>query len=101
MKEKEEYKVRFQSFNCIVEVLEYPNGRKALELIDAKTGELVLVATTNLPNVPMASDEVAIKNYSENEGVLDVLIKAQIISQPQRYEQNGYITAPICKLLIK
>ncbi len=101
MKEKEEYKVRFQSFNCIVEVLEYTNGRKALELIDAKTGELVLVATTNLPHAQMDADEVAIKNYSENEGVLDVLIKAQIISQPQRYEQNGYITAPICKLLIK
>lgn len=47
----------------------------------------------------LASDEVAIKNYSEGEGTLDILIRAGVISEPIRYITSGYIRIPVCKLL--
>jgi hypothetical protein len=47
----------------------------------------------------LESNEVAIKNYSENQGVLEVLIAANIISEPVRFIASGFIEAPICKLI--
>lgn len=91
--------VKFKKWICFIEMGTYPNGRKAIELVNAKNGEAVLVATINVPEVEINGDEVIIKNYTENEGVLDALIKSKVISNPIRTIQTGYITAPICKLL--
>jgi len=48
---------------------------------------------------PLKGDEVAIKNYSENEGILDELIKAGFVSEPVRYFQLAYAQFPICNIL--
>lgn len=91
--------VKFKKWICFVEMGTYSNGRKAIELIDAKNGEPVLVATINIPEINIGENEVIIKNYTENEGVLDALIKAKVISSPTRTIENGFISAPICKLI--
>ncbi|MES2566997.1 MAG: hypothetical protein V4565_09035 [Bacteroidota bacterium] len=91
--------VKFQKWICFIEMGIYPNGRKAIELINARSGEPVLVATINVPEICINEDEVIIKNYSENEGILDALIGAEIISRPVRIIQTGLIESPICKLL--
>lgn len=94
-----QHKVKFKSYNCVLEKLTYRNDRIALELFDEKNGEPVLVATVNIPNEFIETDEIIIKNYSENEGILETLIRASIISQPVRFAQNNQ-GMPICKLLI-
>ncbi|MES2515194.1 MAG: hypothetical protein V4580_13670 [Bacteroidota bacterium] len=91
--------VKFKRWICFVEMGAYPNDRKAIELINAKNGEPVLVATINVPEVIINEDEVIIKNYTENEGVLEALIKAKVVSNPIRTIQTGMVTVPICKLL--
>lgn len=91
--------VKFKKWICFVEMGTYPNDRKAIELINAKNGEPVLVATINVPEININENEVIIKNYSENEGVLEALMKSKVISSPLRTIQTGLITAPICKLL--
>ena len=45
-------------------------------------------------------DEVTIKDYSENEGIFEVLVENKIVSKPIRFEQTGYVRCPTCKLLI-
>jgi hypothetical protein len=91
--------VKFLGYRCEVLFGEYSNGRTAIELVIKKTGEPMTVASVNLPYHHMESDEVAIKNYSENQGVLEVLIAANIISEPVRFIASGFIEAPICKLI--
>jgi hypothetical protein len=91
--------VKFKKWICFIEMGTYSNGRKAIELINAKNGESVLVATINVPEILINENEVIIKNYTENEGVLDALIKAKVISTPVRTIQNEFISAPICKLI--
>jgi hypothetical protein len=91
--------VKFRKHVCTVEFSEYNNGRTAISLYEKDTGEPYCVATVNLPEVMLKEDEVIIKNYSENEGLLDVLIKAGIVSKPIRKEYTGYVTADVCKLL--
>lgn len=93
------HKVTFQKYKCVIEKLEYNNGRTALELVSIKNGEPILMATVNLPDEIIASDEVIIKNYSENEGVLNVLMLNGIVGTIERYADNNSMF-PICKLLI-
>ena len=56
----------------------------------------VAVATLNVNGLEL--DEVAIKNYSENEGVYDALLEAGVIFPKHRELSTGYVTVPVCKL---
>lgn len=93
-------KISFLSYDCKIVKGVYSNGRTAMELVDATDGEPVCTATVNIPETHIEKDEVIIKNYSENEGILDVLIEAGVISKPSRTIQTGYVEAHVCKLLI-
>jgi len=93
--------VGLYSYNCRVDFVNYrDNNRIALNLI-CDNGEDYACATVNLPMVPLEPDEVIIKDYSENEGVLDALVTAGYISMPLRYIQSGFVAMPVCKLLVK
>lgn len=78
----------------------YSNGRTAIFLRDAE-GWPLATATVNIPSIPIAEDEVIIKNYSENEGMYKCLRKAGIISEYIRIVRTGYVMCPVCKLLIR
>lgn len=73
------------------------NDRVALEL-SLEDGETWCIATVNMPEIALESDEVIIKTYSENEGVLECLMNANVISAPLRFVPAGYSQAPIVKL---
>jgi hypothetical protein len=100
------HKVNFLNHECIIYKEKYANNdRIALELVfeDPECGNQLMpmtTATINLPDEPCAADEVFIKDYSENEGLLEVLIEAGIISEPVDHVYSGFISAPKCKLLI-
>jgi hypothetical protein len=57
-----------------------------------------MTASVNVMNAN--PEEVAIKNYSENEGILDVLIANKIVSEPLRIVKQEFVEIPICKLLV-
>jgi hypothetical protein len=79
----------------------YINDRPVIQLISKKSGEPYLVATVNIPEIELESDEVLIKDYSENEGVLDFLEQNKIVEFTGNYIHQGWVDLPICKLLIK
>ena len=94
-------KIKFKEWDCILKKEMYQDGERiALVLVHEIDGDIVAFATTNLPDVPMDDDEVAIKDYAENEGMLKTLIDAGVISQPTAYFPQGFVDFPICKLLI-
>lgn len=46
-------------------------------------------------------DEVLIKNYSENHGILDVLLENDIIHKPHRFLSSGFVVAaPVVRIKI-
>jgi hypothetical protein len=55
--------------------------------------------SVNLAECPVSDDEVAIRDYSECEGTLAVLVAAGIVAPPHRHVQSGYVQIPICRLL--
>jgi len=75
-------------------------GRIALPLYALEDGSPVAVATLHMPALALAADEVIIKDYRENEGLLDTLVAAGLVSAPLRVVPSGYITLYICRCLL-
>lgn len=76
----------------------YANGQLALELLDPETGERVVMATVAVGN-KLPSGCVAIKNYSENEGMLEALIAAGLVKAPVDWIRSGFVAIPVCPLV--
>lgn len=87
--------IEFSGFNCVIDIDTYTNGGTAIRLIDADDG--MPVATASVWIRGLDEDEIAIKDYSENVGMLDTLVKSGIVTAPHR-EINGF---PIVKLTEK
>jgi hypothetical protein len=91
--------VRFADRDCVVEKSRYTNGRPALVLNDPRDGEQIAVATVNLPDVPAGPNEVFIKDYSENAGMLAALEAAGVVRATGDVARSGFVTIPRCELL--
>lgn len=92
-------RVQFRGWDCYaVPGKMYFNSRIAIPLQDPETGEPIATASVNIADddVPMEPNEVFIKDYSENEGMVDALIAAGIINpDPVKKIKNG-----ICRSII-
>ena len=86
---------------CTVEKAEYNNGRTALYLIHKQDRDLVAVVSVNLPEYPLKDDEIFIKDYSENYGIMEVLENAGIIEDTGQSAKSGFEMIPKVKLIWK
>lgn len=92
--------VNFKGWQCEVLLKEYYNKNKAIVLIDKYDKQLIATATVNIPEIQLEPDEVIIKDYSENEGMLKVLVDAGIVQPTGKKVTSGYVEMEICKLAI-
>ena len=76
-------------------------NRTCIELREAQNHEPILVASVNLEDAPLEPGEMLIKDYSENEGVLDFLVSNGIVGRPKRWFSSGWVTVPVVDLLVK
>ena len=104
--------VQFKDWRCNVHLEQYVDGGTAIILRNADMSvesdfvvypdtEDIAVATVKIPGIILPDNEVAIKDYSENEGMLKALILADIIAMPHRFVRQGFADIPISKLKIK
>lgn len=72
----------------------FPSGRVCLVSSGANL-------TLNLPqyNDDYSNEYVFVKDYSENEGVLQSLVDSDIVSGPVAFVRSCYVDIPVCKLL--
>lgn len=76
------------------------NLADALIGVDPETGERLWTATVNIPDAEPAEGCVWIKNYGENEGMIDALAQAGVIQFTGTFAQVGHEHAFECALLI-
>lgn len=86
------------NYNVIVKIGKYSNGRTAIHLDDINDGFPYATATVNIDDVLLADDEVLIKDYSENKGMLDFLIKNNIVTPTPNGVQSGFLWIPVAIL---
>ena len=75
----------------------YLNGQHCIKLYEKGT-ELLWAVASLAVGFSLQADEIAIKNYSENENILDTLLEAEVIHYPHRYISQGFVRIPICKI---
>jgi len=91
--------VKFLQYNCRVCITKYANDRIAIQLFDVEDNSSVATASINLPDIKLEKDEVIIKDYSENKGLLQVLLDAGIVEKTGKSANVGFVTVEICKLI--
>lgn len=91
-------KVIFLGEACSVKLGKYPNGRTAIELI-CEDGSPMATATINIPEIVLEPNEVILKTYSENEGMLEALREAGIVGAVIDSVQLSFNTVPIVEFL--
>ena len=94
------FKSKFGEYQLLATFGKYGNGQTAIKLIDEEDGMPFAVATVCVEDDLVKENEVAIKDYSENEGMLESLINAGMVEEPHAFVQSGFVKIPICKLLI-
>lgn len=86
----------------------YQDGTSAIQLVDAANGSPVAKASVNMRNTiddteysAIPQDNVFIKDYAENTGVVKTLVDAGIIALPKRkYTLSaGYNTVTLYKII--
>lgn len=90
-------KVNFNNEKCKVKIGLYANGRLAIQLVDDEYRPFA-TSTVNLPDKELEEGCVYIKDYSENEGMVEALKDAGIIEEVVDQEISGFVTIPECKL---
>ena len=100
MLEFTEMTVTFLNTPCRVQFERYRNGRLAILLRRTVDDMPMATATVNVPAVPLEDDQVLIKDYAENRGVLAALRKAGIVCPTNIRFRVGYAQAEVCRLLI-
>jgi hypothetical protein len=98
-------KVVYKGWNCDLNKSYYEHGKRvALCLVagedDECPGEPVATCSVNIPEEPLADGEILIKDYSENEGMVEFLESVGVVERTGRVVCSGYVTIPVCKLLI-
>jgi hypothetical protein len=90
--------VMFMGEECTIEWQEYAEGGVAMQLWceEGPMGK----ATVCVPGSGIAVDEVIIKDYAENQGMLKALVDAGVVSDTGKTVPCGYEVGHVCKLLV-
>lgn len=84
---------------CVPVFSRYRDNDRIAILLKTPQGEPVATATINQPDFDLEPDQVLIKNYAENESVLDTLVNAGIIEDTGLTVPVGHAVANVCRLL--
>ncbi len=76
----------------------YKQGRPSLMLLDAEDGCPYAHVTVNMPDVNLADDEIIVKDYSENTGMMEFLVENNIATPTGACIATGFVRMPIARL---
>lgn len=91
-------KMKYNDHDCILNFIEYADGHQGLELIDEESEfqEPYLTCSSNFEE--LKDDEIAIKNWSEGEGMYQFLLEKGVITKNHRVLFSGHVIVPVCKI---
>jgi hypothetical protein len=94
--------VRFNTYDCRLQWSRHAKSRRpAILLVNARApGDVIAVATMDLPEVDLAEGEVALQDFGPSAGVLEALTVAGAVSAPVRFIERDEQQIPICTLLV-
>lgn len=91
-------KTKYAEYNCFLSIGKYSNGRVAISLMDQESGMKIMTATVNLPDIDLNPGDAIIKDYSDNEGVLQFGIDNKLWEYNRQKVNSGFVQCHIVKL---
>ena len=95
--------VQFKDWRCRLYLASYSDGNTALSMYDTEDGSAITRVSLNLAPVEAELLEdralIYLKDYSENEGMLDLLVAEGIVERTGHTRQSGYIEAPLVRII--
>ena len=85
--------------NCEFKTGQYGNGNLALQVVSQDEGP-ICICTVN-PGEVVTHDAIAVKNYSENVGMVEILTEMGIIGRELYCIPSGSVSIPVHKLTEK
>ena len=82
--------VDFGEWKCNVLMERYEHDEMSLSLVDPTDYSRICRATSNLTDSCSASNEVLIKDYAENAGVLDALVDTGLLDDTGRAIESDH-----------
>lgn len=73
------------------------SGQIAICLVE-EDGCPLATATCSIKGAELEWGEVIIKDWSENNGMVDALVKAGVVEPSHRQIQTGFVQAKVCRL---
>jgi hypothetical protein len=95
--------VQFKDWRCRLYLASYSDGNTALSMYDTEDGSAITCVSINLAPVEAELLEdralIYLKDYSENEEMLDLLVAEGIVERTGHTRQSGYIEAPLVRII--
>ena len=95
--------VQFKDWRCRLYLASYSDGNTALSMYDTEDGSAITRVSLNLAPVEAELLEdralIYLKDYSENEEMLDLLVAEGIVERTGHTRQSGYIEAPLVRII--
>ena len=89
-------KTKYADNDYIVKTTTYRNGNLCLQLVSNQLDDYIKASVNT--DVILPADECMIKDYSENEGLLDELIRLGVVTKLGEYKL-GFVTLHHCKVM--
>jgi len=91
--------LKYKNYEVEFVINEYQvGGGMAIQMMDVHDGMPIAICTVNIKEVDLAEDEVLIKNYSENEGMLEWFKENGFVKEVVDYVDKNFVTIPKVKL---
>ena len=90
--------VTLNNIECNIQSRKYNSGRLFMTLNSILDNSQVARITLDIDDVPVIDNMIILKDYNENEGVYDALLKAGVIEQSERKVSVGNNYGLICFL---
>lgn len=99
MRTKETNAIRFKEWDCVLDKCKYAeNDNTAILLYGVDDYSPIATAIVNL-SISLPENQAYIKDYSENEGMLEALKKVGVVKKVIGCGSSGYIDMiPLCEL---
>ncbi len=91
--------IEFAGCNCHLRFDQYQKGNAIAIRLESDDCMPIATATVNIPEFPLQEGQCLIKDYAENEGILQALVEAGVV-QPVGTVPAGRARATLCKLLV-
>ena len=87
-----------QNYTCRMKPCRYENGNLAIRMVDAEDESPIAIPSVN-PGQVLEDGHIAVKDYSENAGMLEFLKdKLRIVGEPIAFIPSGFVVIPVCPL---